>query len=246
MNIEANGATLNVCVDGPEAAPAVLLWHGAGCTLAMWDHVVDALSDRYRLVRFDVRGVGGSSPAADPASQYTFETYAEDACGILDTCGIDMCHVWSMAWGSRAALAFCALHTSRVRSAALFDVSIAAADTEAQRAGSREAQKKRETAGSPQFEHPAGWNVHEHPDSVPAALAAARKFDLRAALPRLTMPILAATGDHDPNLVSSRELVALVPNARLRVFENVGHGSILQRPDLAVDAFLDFQAALLI
>lgn len=58
------------------------------------------------------------------------------------------------------------------------------------------------------------------------------------------MPVLVATGDHDPNLASSRELVSLAPNARLVVLKDVGHGSVLQRPDLAAQAFLDFQASL--
>ena len=54
-------------------------------------------------------------------------------------------------------------------------------------------------------------------------------------------PLLVATGDHDPNLASSRELVARIPGARLEVLEQVGHGSVLQRPDLAVQTWLAWQ-----
>ena len=58
------------------------------------------------------------------------------------------------------------------------------------------------------------------------------------------MPVLVATGDHDPNLEYSREIVETVPGARLVVMENVGHGSVLQRPDLTTRVFLEFQDSL--
>jgi pimeloyl-ACP methyl ester carboxylesterase len=244
MNIEVSGAVLNVEVDGPTDAPSVLMWHGAGCTLRMWDNVVPIVSKRFRLIRFDVRGMGQSTPAADPDTQYTFEQYASDANAILDQLGIGRTHVWSMAWGSRAALAYCSLHADRVLSAVFNDASIGRADVEAQRAGSIAAVEKQVAAGTATFPRPPGWNLHSTPDAVQPALAAAGKFDLRAAVARLTMPVLVATGDHDPNLDSSRELAGTAPNATLKIFENVGHGSVLQRPDLTSAAFVEFQDSL--
>ncbi|MCP4754416.1 MAG: alpha/beta fold hydrolase [Proteobacteria bacterium] len=117
MEFKVDGASLNVEVDGPKEAPAVLLWHGAACTLRMWDRVVERLDDRFFSIRFDVRGVGLSSPTADPDTQYTFEQYADDANCILDAYGVEKCHVWSMAWGTRAAVAYCSLNPGRVISA---------------------------------------------------------------------------------------------------------------------------------
>jgi 3-oxoadipate enol-lactonase len=244
VELAVEGATLNLEVDGPADAPAVLLWHGAGCTLRMWDHVVGMLADRYRLVRFDVRGVGQSTPTADPDTEYTLERYAADADAILDHLDIDRVHVWSMAWGSRAALAYCALRASRVISAMLNDASIGRANVDAQREGSRRALMKQSAEGIERFPRPEGWNLHHTPESVAKAMAAAGKFDLPAAVPALTMPILVVTGDHDPNLESSRDLVARAPDARLVVLKNVGHGSVLQRPDLVISEFLEFQSGL--
>ena len=244
MKIGAAGSILNVEVDGPDNAPVVLLWNGAGCTLRMWDNVVFELDDQFKLVRFDVRGIGNSSETDDPLTQYTFEQYAADADLILDTLEIERCHIWSMAWGSRAALAYCSLNTLRVISAALYDASIGIADADAQKSGAKKALELQIAAGTDGFTRPTGWNVHQNPDAVPKALAAAGKFDLPAAVDRLTMPVLVATGDHDPNLISSRELATRLPNARLHVFENVGHGSVLQRPDLTTEVFLNFQNSL--
>lgn len=244
MQIPVQGGSLNVEVDGPTNAPAVLMWHGAYCTARMWDFVVADLKDDFRLIRLDVRGVGQSTPADDPQTQYTLEQYAEDANIILDTLDVARTHVWSMAWGSRAALAYCALNADRVISAVLNDASIGRADVDAQKIGAKAALEKQIASGIAKFDRPDGWNEHKYPDSVQSALAAAGKFDLAAAVPALTMPLLVATGDHDPNLASSRELAAKAPNATLKVFENVGHGSVLQRPDLTTAAFVEFQAAL--
>ena len=77
MRIEADGASLEVNLTGDSNKPAILLWHGAGCTLRMWDHVTEKLKDNFFIISFDIRGVGLSS-ADGSQSQYTFEKYSED------------------------------------------------------------------------------------------------------------------------------------------------------------------------
>lgn len=240
MLLEVRGATLNYETDGDAANPTVLLWHGAGCTLRMWDHVIRHLEHSFHFVRFDVRGVGHSSPTADPDTEYCLPQYANDANDVLDAVGVATCHVWGMAWGSRAALAYCSLNSARVKSAAFFDLSIGAADVVAQQEQGRVARAKQQAAGMELQPLPPGWNQHQYPDEVPKALAAAGKFDLRAVVPGLNIPVLVATGDHDPNLTSSREFVDLAPNASLVVMQDVGHGSVLQRPDLTSEIYQEF------
>ena len=241
--IDADGAQLNVAIDGSDKGKCVLLWHGAACTLKMWDHIVSRLNKDYRFVRFDIRGVGASVPSQGNG-QYTFEQYARDAATILDSLGIDQCHIWSMAWGSRAALAFCSLYPDRVRSAALYDASIGRADVVAQKLGHQQALALQAEAGIQAFKLPEGWNHHQNDETMRLAMSAAALFDLPSAAKKLLMPILVATGDHDPNLISSRELVSTVANAKLEVMKNVGHGSVLQRPDLTATIFTEFQNSL--
>ena len=243
MQIDIDGTPINACADGPEDAPAILLWHGASLTLRSWDLVVARLADRYRLIRFDVRGHGDSAPARDPATEYTFERYAADANRLLDHFGVVDCHVWGFAWGARAALAYCALHPARALSAALYDASIGKADVAAQREGTREAVRRQRAAGI-RFQPPDGWNRHANPEAARESLRAAERFDLPAAARQLTMPVLVATGDLDPNLASSRDLAERAPDARLVVLPDVGHGSVIQRPDLVVETYLDFRQSL--
>ena len=242
--IEVDGALLNVIIEGQEEAQPVLLWHGAACTLKMWDHVISQLDQHFQFVRFDIRGVGASVASGIGTIQYTFYQYARDAIGILDSLGIDQCHIWSMAWGSRAALAFCSLYPERVKSAALFDASIGPADVEAQKLGHKQALQRQREAGVTPYERPEGWNLHQNEATMRQAMTAATSFDLRAATEQLRMPVLVATGDCDPNLTSSRDIAATIKDARLETMKNVGHGSVLQRPDLAARLFNDFQNSL--
>ena len=60
----------------------------------------------------------------------------------------------------------------------------------------------------------------------------------------LTMPMMIMTGDHDPNLQSSKQILQRLPSAEMKILEGVGHGSVLQRPDLTVDNFIEFHNSL--
>ena len=237
------GAQLNVIDQGNPQAKPVLLWHGAACNLNMWDHVIAQLDKQFRFIRFDIRGVGRSLPASG-TDQYSFYQYAKDANYILDSLNITRCHIWSLAWGSRAALAFCSLYPDRVLSAAFFDASIDTADVEAQKRGHLRALKQQDATGIERFERPDDWNLHHDKKSMQQAMTAAAAFDLSTAASNLELPTLIATGDYDPNLVSSRKLANLIDGATLEVMKNVGHGSVLQRPDLAARLFCDFQSSL--
>ncbi len=234
-----DGVRLHYESSGDPNRPTLLLWHGARCTLRQWDHVVSKLEDhRFHLVRFDVRGAGQSSSGAD--EDYTFAKYATDACKLLDHLNVTQCHVWSMAWGSRAAFAFCATYPERIISAALFDLSIGKPDVAAQRSGNKLAREKQRAAGYVAPPLPDGWNQHRDEQSLAKSLAASGQVELASMAHKLTMPILVATGDHDPNLASSREAVQLLPNAKLIELENVGHGSVLMQPTLCTEVLLEF------
>lgn len=241
MNIEAQQATLHYEDDGPRDAPVVLLWNGAQCTLRMWDQVVDQLKTEYRFIRFDIRGTGSSFCKQGGQKFFSLAQYCDDANLILDRQGIDKVIVWSMAWGSRAAIAYCSLNSDRVTNAVLNDASVEKADPDAQRQGAKAALEKQIASGTPKFEKPVGYNTNPDADLVTQALAAAARFNLKSAIKSLSMPLMLVTGDHDPNLISSREIDAKLTNASLTILKNVGHGSILQRPDLCVDEFRIFQ-----
>jgi 3-oxoadipate enol-lactonase len=53
-------------IEGPEDAPVLVLSNSLGTTLEMWRDQAPALRERFRLVRYDHRGHGGSRVPPGP------------------------------------------------------------------------------------------------------------------------------------------------------------------------------------
>ena len=240
MELELDQAKLYFETQGDQNNPPLVLWHGAGCTLRMWDFVVEELKKDFFTIAFDIRGTGKSINSDTNTDFFSFERYSQDLNNILDSLAIERFHLWSMAWGTRAAIAYSSLFSNKVISAVFSDASIGRADVEAQKLGSKEALEKQDESGLDRYQLPKGWNVHLNKESAALSLGAAAKFDLSSALDGICFPFLVMTGDHDPNLSSSRDIANSSPVGELRILKNVGHGSILQRPDLTLKNFLDW------
>ena len=72
---------LHHVLDGPEHAPVVVLANSLGTTLRLWDAQVPALRARFRLLRYDHRGHGGSP---GPPGPYTIDDLGRDLLALLD------------------------------------------------------------------------------------------------------------------------------------------------------------------
>jgi sigma-B regulation protein RsbQ len=72
----------NVNVSG-DGRVTLMLAHGFGCDQNMWRLLLPAYAQRYRIVRFDLVGSGGSDLSAyDPARYDSLHAYAEDVVEI--------------------------------------------------------------------------------------------------------------------------------------------------------------------
>ena len=63
-DVETEFGTTHVIVSGAEAAPPLILLHGAGATAAMWRPVIEALSTTYRCYCIDTIFEGNKSIAS--------------------------------------------------------------------------------------------------------------------------------------------------------------------------------------
>src|SRR5262249_47072747 len=117
MQIKSNGSTFHFRVDG-ERGPWVLLSHGLATDLSMWDELADALKGRFRVLRYDARGHGGS---AAPDGDYTLDQLVADAAGILDALDVPQAHFCGLSMGGMVGLGLMLDHPRRIRSAVIAD-----------------------------------------------------------------------------------------------------------------------------
>ncbi len=78
----------------------LLLVHGLGYASWGWGPVLPPLADRFRVLTFDNRGIGGSDR---PAGPYTARMLAEDGIAVLDAAAVDRAHVVGTSLGGMAA-----------------------------------------------------------------------------------------------------------------------------------------------
>lgn len=98
------------------AGDPVLLIAGMGLSAASWWRTVDALAADFRVITFDNRGIGRSSPL--PGS-YSTESMAHDAVAVLDSAGVEAAHVYGFSLGGMAAQRLAVDAPDRVRSLVL-------------------------------------------------------------------------------------------------------------------------------
>lgn len=108
----SNGTRLFYEVSG--AGEPVVLIHGGQLDSRMWDTEFALLAREFRVLRYDVRGFGGS---ARPEG-HTFSN-AEDLRALLDYVGFEKAHLVGLSLGGRIALDFAPLYPGRVLSLTL-------------------------------------------------------------------------------------------------------------------------------
>ena len=115
-----DGMRTNYRLEGPAGAPVVTLTHPLGATLALWDDHVAALTQRYRVLRYDVRGHGASEI---PEGPYTLEQMSSDLFGLLDSLAIAETHVVGVSMGGLIGMTAALARPERIKSLVLCDTT---------------------------------------------------------------------------------------------------------------------------
>lgn len=220
--------------EGPRDAPVLVLNGSLGSTVEMWRPQVAALSERFRVIRVDHRGHGGS-PAPD--GPYRIADLAGDVLALLDSLGLDRVAWCGLSMGGMVGMYLGSEAPQRLSSLTLCCTSAYFPDPQPWR--------DRITAVAAGGTGPIAdavvsrWFTPSwaaaHPDAVAEATTmvsdttdagylaccqAIEVWDHRDRLPAVTVPTLVIAGDDDPATPvepHARTLVQSIPGARLEV-----------------------------
>ena len=250
-----DGIKLHVHVAGRDDAPALLLSNSLGTRLEMWDAQAPALTDKFRLIRYDSRGHGRS---AVPDHGYTIERLGEDALQVLDALDVQSARFCGLSMGGMVGLWLASHAPDRVQrlvlantAAQLGPIEMWDARIESVRTGGMAEIAKGviERWFTPTFRASAPSAVMTIYDALLATSAvgyagccsAIRDMDQRARLGSIRAPTLVIGGVHDPAtpIAKSREIADAIPGARLVVLD-AAHLSNIERRDEFTAAMSDF------
>lgn len=259
MKVRANGIDVEYQVAGT-SGPWVTLSHSLACNNAMWDPQIAALASRYRVLRYDTRGHGGTTATPAP---YTLELLAEDARALLDTLGIQRTHWIGLSLGGMIGETFALRHADRLDSLVLCDTTSRYPREAA--AMWDERIRSAEASGMAALAEPtlARWFTEpyrkSHPDvmaTFAAAIAATphagyagcgraiSTIDLTERLRGLALPALVIVGEQDLGtpVAMAREIAGAIPGAKLVVLPAAAHLSNVEQAERFNEAVLGFLA----
>lgn len=220
---------------GPAGAPLLVLGPSLGTSTLLWDRVIPALAEQYRVVAWDLPGHG-----AAPASTAAF-SIAELADAVA--AAIDGPFLYAgVSLGGAVGLELMLRHGDRIPAAAILcsGAVIGTADGWHERAAQVRAQSTSSLIIASAQRWFAPGSIERDPDltgrllhalqdaddeSYARCCEALADYDVRDRLDEIQTPVLAIWGDHDgvtPE-ASAREIAAGVPHGRAAGIPDASH-----------------------
>jgi pimeloyl-ACP methyl ester carboxylesterase len=245
--------------------PLVFLHHFTA-VLDDWDPaVVDGIATERRVLLVDLRGVGGSG-GTTPDS---IEAMASDAVAFLEVLGLSTVDLLGFSLGGMVAQVIVQQRPDLVRRLILAGTAPAGGQGPAATGAILQVALDKASAQGKHPKHflffsPSGTSqaaadafltrldertedrdVPVSNETIGAQLAALAKWEQGtspAGLANVDKPVLVVNGDDDTMLptINSFHLARLLPDARLGIYPDSGHGGIFQHHDLFVAQALDF------
>ena len=101
QDVTVGDALIHCEIAGHKDAPAVILLHGNGEDLHIFDPQIRCLSNHYRVIAMDTRGHGQSTRGIAP---FHFHTFAADMIAALDALQIGKAHIVGFSDGAIIAI----------------------------------------------------------------------------------------------------------------------------------------------
>ncbi|MDP6345616.1 MAG: alpha/beta fold hydrolase [Alphaproteobacteria bacterium] len=238
--------------DSGGEGPPILLSHGFGASTDMWRGQVEAFSDRYRLIPWDMRGHGRTECPDDPA-RFSQDETVEDMRALLDHLGVEQAVIAGHSLGGFLSMAFHVRYPERVRALVLQGCGPGF------RSGGPRAVWNEYVEGRARSLEEGGLAVLGGGPEVDVSVqGSARGLALAArgilsqvdarvidSLPAIAVPVLIVIGDGDSNyLQGSHYMAGRIPGAVNVVVPDAGHGVNVDQPAAVNEALGQFLAGL--
>jgi 3-oxoadipate enol-lactonase len=253
----SDGCALHYRFDGDSGQPILLFSNSLGSTIDMWDPQVPALTQHFRVLRYDNRGHGASDM---PAGPYTMERIARDAKELIEGleigpvafCGLSLGGMVGMWLGASApqllTRAVLANTSSYFGQPDLWNQRLALIENEGMQAAAEGIVQRWLTNDFMQND-PAttakmlAMVAGVAPTGYMAAAVAVRDMDLRDVLATISVPVLVIAGALDPATppVMAEAIVEKIPNARLAILD-AAHLSNIEKADEFNSLIMSFLA----
>lgn len=240
--------------------PTVIFHHGIGTDMDIWSGWLPHLLDTFRIVRFNMRGFGGSSLPAQCGGGV--DAFSGDLIAVADATGTDRFHVVAESFGGMVSLNTAILHPDRVSSATLLSTphrgdaieplagwSALSRSASGMRQWNDEMMEGRFAPGSICTASKAWFRAVQErtpPDLLQELAQTIGRTDLSAGLSGLRVPVLLISGDASPyvGVAQVAALKSLLPAARVQILAGVRHGIAFSHPAQSACAFREFALTL--
>jgi 3-oxoadipate enol-lactonase/4-carboxymuconolactone decarboxylase len=253
--VTVNKTKLLYRLEGSDGLPVLALSHSIGTDHGMWEPQVHALLPYFRILRYDIRGHGGSEA---PGGEYKIEDLGRDFLGILDALDISAVAFCGLSMGG-AVGQWLALHApERLKALILANTGPKIGTSESwnaridavQRDGMAaivDAVMQRFFSADSLAKNPHVGSVRSvfrgtDPTGYLGCCAALRDFDVTHDLQKIETPTLVIGGDNDvstPWVGCVDVLAREIPSARA-VRLPTTHLSNLERPHAFTTSLADF------
>lgn len=212
MILADDGVLLHVVADGPLDGEPLLLSNSLGTDLSMWDPQIPALSERFRVVRYDTRGHGQSG---SPTGDYSIPRLGLDAMTVGRSQGWDSFNFAGVSMGGMTGMWLAANQPAFIRRAIVSNCAPFAGGpgvwSERMKMVEHDGMASITAMVVSRWFSPA--YAAANPDVIArisegfeatsaegylGCCAALRDMDLREDLPKIIRPVLVIGGEYDP------------------------------------------------
>jgi 3-oxoadipate enol-lactonase/4-carboxymuconolactone decarboxylase len=201
-------------LEGAATRPVLVLSHSLGLDHGMFEPQVPALTERFRVLRYDLRGHGASDA---PAGEYAVDRLGRDVLALLDRLAFDRVAFCGVSLGGMIGQWLAANAPERITALVLANTTPRVADPAgfdarrravldggmaaiAETAMARFFGERLAAAGSPRVASARAVFLATDPVGYAGCCAALRDFDGTALLPRIAAPTLVVSGDADASM----------------------------------------------